>query len=124
MTPVTRLVSIVTVYFHDSDFVKVRHALEGEFRSRLDIGEFANVGDTFACIIDARVPNDFALHEAQQRLEDAMPTVRIKMLERFLESWWGRHRWSIAISVGGGIAVAAIVDLARASAARLGGLLD
>jgi len=120
----TRLVSIVVVYFADSSFEGVQRALEGEFRSRLDIGEFANVGDTFACIIDARVPNDFALHEAQQRLEAAIPTVRIKMLERFLESWWGRHRWNIAISVGGGIVVALVVDLARASAARLGGLLD
>jgi len=118
----TRLVSIVTVYFHDSDFVKVRRALEAEFRSRRDIGEFANVGDTFACIIDARVPNDFALHEAQQRLEAAMPTVRMKMMERFPESGWRRHRWSVAILVGGGIAVALVVDLARASAARLGWL--
>ena len=47
-----------------------------------------------------------------------MPDVQIKMLERFRESWWRRHRWDIAIAIGGGIAVGLIVDLVRSSAER------
>lgn len=115
----TRLVSIAIIYFADSGFRGIRQALESEFRSRVDVGEFANMGDTHACIIDVQVSDSFALHEAQQRLERAMPTVLIKMMERFRESWWRRHRWGIAISVGGGIAVALIVDLARTLVVRL-----
>jgi len=71
-----------------------------------------------------QVPDGFELHAAQQRLEKAMPTVLIKIMERFRESWWRRHRGNLAISVGGGIAVALIVDLARTSAAHLRDLFD
>jgi len=53
-------------------------------------------------IIDVRVPDDFAPHATQQRPREALPTVRIKVMERFPGSWWRRCRWSIAIAVGGG----------------------
>ncbi len=119
----TRLVSVVVVYFADTGFDSVVGALEREFLTRLEIGDHKLVGEADACIIDVRVPDGFALHAVQQRLEGAMPTVRIKMMERFAGSWWERHRWNIAIAVGGGIAVALIADLLRPAVARLRELL-
>ena len=119
MRQMTRLVSIVVVYPADADFDGVVKTLEGEFLTRLEVSEHERMGVARACILDVRVPDTFALHTAQQRLEEAMPTVRIKALERFRGSWWGRYRRDIAIAVGGGLAVALIVDLVRLLLARL-----
>lgn len=119
MRQVTRLVSTVVVYFADTDFDGVMGALEAEFMTKLEISEHKLVGDTGACIIDVRVPDAFALHAVQQRLGRAMPTVGIKMMERFPGSWWAHHRWSIAIGIGVGLAVALMVELLRPLIARL-----
>lgn len=118
-----RLVSIVVVYFSDSRFKNVQNTLETEFKTRLDIGEHSSVGEVCACVIDVQAPDSFVLADMQRRLEAALPSVRIKMMERFRESWWRRYRWNIAIAIGGGIAVAFIVDLVRSSAERLRDLL-
>ena len=115
----TRLVSIVIVYPADADFDGMMKTLEGEFLTRLEVSEHEQMGVARTCIIDVRVPGAPALHTAQQRLERELPAVRIKMMERFYESWWKRHRWGIAIGVGGGLAVALIVDLVRLLLARL-----
>ena len=118
MRTMTRIVSIVIVYFTGSKFKNVKQVLEEEFKTKLDVGEYAGIGGAHAYVIDVQVPDSFALHKVQRRLEEALPSVRIKMLERFRESWWRRHRWDIAIAIGGGIAVGLIVDLVRSSAER------
>jgi len=115
----TRIVSVAVIYFADVDFANVVSALEREFLTKMEVGEHERMGEAGACIIDVRVPDGFALYVAQRRLESAMPTVRIKIMERFRESWWARHRWGIAIGIGGGLAVALIVELLRPLLARL-----
>ena len=85
----------------------------------IDVGARERMDGVQACIMDVRVPGAFALRAAQQKLERELPAVRIKMMERFHESWWERHRWGIAIGVGGGLAVALIADLVRLLLARL-----
>jgi len=119
----TRLVSIVVVYPADADFGGLFDTLEREFLTKLELGEHRRVGGARARIIDVRVPDGFALYVVQRRLEDALPTVAIRMLERFPGSWWARHRWGIAIGIGVGLAVALIVELLRPLAARLRELL-
>jgi len=52
-----------------------------------------------------------------------MPTVRTRMMERLVGPRRSRHRRSIAIAAGGGIAVAPIVGLLRPALARLRELL-
>jgi len=91
--------------------------------ARLEVSEHRRVGAAKACIIDVRVPDNFALHATQRRLERALPAAGIKALERFPGSWWARHRWGIAIGIGVGLAVALIVELLRPLAARLRELL-
>jgi len=119
----TRLVSIAVIYFADVDFANVVATLEREFLTKIEVGEHERMGGAGACIIDVRVPDGFALYVVQRRLEDALPSVRIKIMERFCESWWRRHRWSIAIGIGVGLAVALIVELLRPLADRLRELL-
>jgi len=77
------------------------------------------VGGAYACVIDVQLPDAFAIHAAKRRLEEALPNVRIKMMERFRESLWARHRWGVAVGIGAGLAVALIVELLRPLAARL-----
>lgn len=118
-----RIVPIVVVYFTGSKFKSVMQVLEDEFKTKLDVGEYASLGGAHAHVIDVQVPDGFELHTEQRRLGASMPTVRIKIMGRFRESWWRRYRWNIAIAIGGGIAVAFIVDLVRSSADRLRDLL-
>ena len=84
----------------------------------MDAGGHERMDGVQACIMDVRVPGALALRAAQQRLEGGLPAVRIKMMERFHESSWERHRWGIAIGVGG-LAVAPVADLVRLLLARL-----
>jgi len=104
---VARFVSIVVVYFEDSRLKNVQHTLEMGLKTNLDIGGHTGVGEAHACVIDVRVPDEFVLYTTQRRLRKAMPTAQIKTMERFRESWRGRHRWNTAIAtaIGGGIAV-------------------
>jgi len=67
---------------------------------------------------DRRAHGAFALRAAQQGPERELPAVRIRMMERFHESWWERHRWVMAIGVGG-LDVAPVADLVRLLLARL-----
>lgn len=53
----SRLVSIVAVYFSDNRFKNAQNALETEFKTSLDIGEHYGVGEARACVIDAQVPD-------------------------------------------------------------------
>lgn len=113
-----RFVSIVVVYFEDSRLKNAQHTLEMELKTNLDIGEHTRVGEAHACVIDVRVPKNLCC-TLQRRLRKAMPTAQIKTMGRFRESWRGRHRWNTAIAIGGGIAVAFIVDLVRSPLDRL-----
>ena len=85
----------------------------------MDAGGHERMDGVQACMMDVRVPGALALRAAQQGPEREPPAVRIKMMERFHESWWERHRWGMAIGVGGGLAVALIADLVRLLLARL-----
>jgi len=114
-----RQLSIVVVYFADTDFASVMGTLEKEFPARLDAGDHRLVGNAEACIIDVLVPGGFDLRQAQHRLEEAMPTVGIKIMERYHESWWARRRWTIAVGIGVGIALMFIAELLRPLTARL-----
>jgi len=103
----------------DAGFGAVLGALEGEFLARLDVSDRERMGIAKACTIGARVPGGLAPRAARQGLEEALPTVRIKVMERFPGSWWGRYRRGIAIAMGGGLAVAPMAGLLRPAVARL-----
>jgi len=109
----SRQLSIVVVYFADTDFASVMGTLEKEFSARRGAGDHRLVGNAEACIIDVLVPSGFELRQAQHRLEEAMPTVGIKIMERYHESWRARRRWTIAIGIGVGIALMFIAELLR-----------
>ena len=119
MRQTARPVSIVVVYSADVKFDSVVETLEREFEMDMDAGAHERMDGVQACIMDVRVPGALALRAAQQGPERELPAVRIKMMERFHESWWERHRWGMAIGVGGGLAVALIADLVRLLLARL-----
>lgn len=73
----------------------------------------------WAYIIETRVPDGFASCAVQRRLEETLPTVRIKTMGRFPGSWWERHRRDIAIGIGVGLTVAPIAEPVRPLAAHL-----
>jgi len=58
-----------------------------EFEMDMDAGGHERMDGVQACIMDVRVPGALALRAAQQRLEGGLAAVRIKMMERFHESW-------------------------------------
>jgi len=50
-----------------------------------------------------------------------MPTVGMKIMERYHESWWARRRWTMAVGIGVGIALVFIAELLRPLTAHLRG---
>jgi len=100
-----RQLSIVIVYSPDTEIQSVERVLEGVFGSELDISDNSRVGNVHACVIDVRVPDGFEVRAARRRIREELPAVRIKIIERFRESWWARPRWAIAIGAGVGIGV-------------------
>jgi len=116
---VARQLSIVVVYPAGARLRSIRRVLEGVFGVELDVGKHSRVGDAYACVIDVQVPDGFDTRAARRRIRRELPDVRIKMMWRFCESWWARHRWSVAIGVGVGIALMFVAELLRPLIARM-----
>jgi len=114
-----RRLSIVVVYPAGTRLKGTRRVLEDVLGAELDIGDHSPVGDVFACVVGAQLPDGFETGEAKRRIRRALPAVRIKIMERFRESWWRRHRWGIAIGIGGSLAVVLAVELLRPLVARM-----
>ncbi len=112
----TRLISIVVVYHDDINLVEdLVPVFEEQFKRPIDVGVVVQTGNVCVCVFSVSVPNSFALHKVQRKLNNTFPNVSICVLERFKETWWRRYGWNVAISVWGGMAVILFVEIMRST---------